>query len=193
MQEQLPLEKPAAEKSPYFELYDWMDCIVYSVLVVVLLLSFRLIGVDGTSMVPTLQDGDRVLLQSIFYKPQAGDIVVFTKLQSPLVKRIIATEGQIVDIDFAQGIVYVDNVPLDEPYINELTFTDEGTEFPLTLGDVSFPVEVPQGCVFVLGDNRNHSSDSRVSQVGMVDTRHILGKISFRLLPFSSFGKIAYS
>ena len=103
MQEQLPLEKPSAEKSPYFELYDWMDCIVYSVLVVVLLLSFcfRLIGVDGTSMVPTLQDGDRVLLQSIFYKPQAGDIVVFTKLQSPLVKRIIATEGQIVDIDFA--------------------------------------------------------------------------------------------
>ena len=186
MQEQLPLEKPAAEKSPYFELYDWMDCIVYSVLVVVLLLSFcfRLIGVDGTSMVPTLQDGDRVLLQSIFYKPQAGDIVVFTKLQSPLVKRIIATEGQIVDIDFAQGIVYVDNVPLDEPYINELT---------TTIGDVSFPVEVPQGCVFVLGDNRNHSSDSRVSQVGMVDTRHILGKISFRLLPFSSFGKIAYS
>ena len=186
MQEQLPLEKPAAEKSPYFELYDWMDCIVYSVLVVVLLLSFcfRLIGVDGTSMVPTLQDGDRVLLQSIFYKPQAGDIVVFTKLQSPLVKRIIATEGQIVDIDFAQGIVYVDNVPLDEPYINELTTRS---------GDVSFPVEVPQGCVFVLGDNRNHSSDSRVSQVGMVDTRHILGKFSFRLLPFSSFGKIAYS
>lgn len=186
MQEQLPVEKPAAEKSPYFELYDWMDCIVYSVLVVVLLLSFcfRLIGVDGSSMVPTLQDGDRVLLQSIFYKPQAGDIVVFTKLQSPLVKRIIATEGQIVDIDFAQGIVYVDNVPLDEPYINELTTTS---------GDVSFPVEVPQGCVFVLGDNRNHSSDSRVSQVGMVDVRHILGKISFRIMPFSSFGKIAYS
>ena len=183
MQEQLPLEKPAAEKSPYFELYDWMDCIVYSVLVVVLLLSFcfRLIGVDGTSMVPTLQDGDRVLLQSIFYKPQAGDIVVFTKLQSPLVKRIIATEGQIVDIDFAQGIVYVDNVPLDEPYINELTTTS---------GDVSFPVEVPQGCVFVLGDNRNHSSDSRDVSIGMIDLRQVMGRAVFRFFPVSAAGAL---
>ena len=184
MQEQLPLEKPAAEKSPYFELYDWMDCIVYSVLVVVLLLSFcfRLIGVDGTSMVPTLQDGDRVLLQSIFYKPQAGDIVVFTKLQSPLVKRIIATEGQIVDIDFAQGIVYVDNVPLDEPYINELTTTS---------GDVSFPVEVPQGCVFVLGDNRNDSTDSRFTLEGQVPEEQILGKVLWVLWPAGRFGGVA--
>ena len=186
MEEQRPLAETQKKKSPYFELYDWMDCIVYSVLVVVLLLSFcfRLIGVDGTSMVPTLQDCDRVLLRSMFYEPQAGDIVVFSKLKNPLVKRIIATEGQVVDIDFMQGVVYVDDVPLDEPYINEPT---------QTRGDVSFPVEVPPGCVFVMGDNRNHSSDSRVLEVGMVDVRHILGKISYRIMPFSSFGKITYS
>ena len=181
MQEQLPLEKPAAEKSPYFELYDWMDCIVYSVLVVVLLLSFcfRLIGVDGTSMVPTLQDGDRLLVLNSLLDDdyQYGDIVVLRKdtfMTEPIVKRVIATEGQTVDIDFASGSVYVDGELLEEDYINEPTYVEEGTEFPLT---------VPEGSIFVMGDNRNHSSDSRSSDLGTVDTRYVIGRAVFLLFP----------
>ncbi|MBQ3390887.1 MAG: signal peptidase I [Clostridia bacterium] len=176
----------APQKSRYFELYDWWDCLVYSVLIVVLILSFgvRLIGVDGTSMVPTLQDQDRVLLRSAFYTPKAGDIVVFSKLSEPLVKRIVATEGQIVDIDWDNGVVYVDGVAQYEPYVNEPTYKS---------GTVAFPVMVPSGCVFVMGDNRNRSTDSRWVEVGMVDTRHILGKVFFRIMPFSEFGLIANS
>ena len=91
-------------------------------------------------------------------------------LEEPIVKRVIATEGQTVDIDFEAGVVYVDGEALDEPYINEPTYMEEGTEFPLT---------VPEGCIFVMGDNRNHSSDSRDSRLGTVDTRCVLGKAVF--------------
>lgn len=156
------------------DLYEWTQALVCSVLAVVLLFTFviRLIGVDGHSMVPTLQDGDRLLvLNSLLYDDyQYGDIVVLRKdsfMEEPIVKRVIATEGQTVDIDFETGSVWVDGQLLDEPYINELTFLEEGTEFPLT---------VPDGCIFVMGDNRNHSSDSRDSRLGTVDTRYVIGK-----------------
>ena len=163
------------------ELYEWVQALVGSVLVVVLVFTFviRLIGVDGHSMVPTLQDGDRLLgLNSMLdddYK--YGDIVVLRKdtfLEEPIVKRVIATEGQTVDIDFSSGSVYVDGVLLKEDYIHELTFLEEGTEFPLT---------VPEGSVFVMGDNRNHSSDSRDSRLGTVDTRYVIGKAVFLAFP----------
>lgn len=156
------------------DLYEWTQALVCSVLAVVLLFTFviRLIGVDGHSMVPTLQDGDRLLvLNSLLYDDyQYGDIVVLRKdsfMEEPIVKRVIATEGQTVDIDFETGSVWVDGQLLDEPYIHELTFLEEGTEFPLT---------VPDGCIFVMGDNRNHSSDSRDSRLGTVDTRYVIGK-----------------
>ncbi|SFP53650.1 signal peptidase I [Oscillibacter sp. PC13] len=156
------------------DLYEWVQALVCSVLAVVLLFTFviRLIGVDGHSMVPTLQDGDRLLvLNSMLYDDyQYGDVVVLRKdafLEEPIVKRVIATAGQLVEIDFENGSVRVDGKLLDEPYINELTFLDEGTEFPLT---------VPEGCIFVMGDNRNHSSDSRDSRLGTVDTRYVIGK-----------------
>ena len=156
------------------ELYEWVQALVGSVLVVVLVFTFviRLIGVDGHSMVPTLQDGDRLLvLNSMLYNDyKYGDIVVLRKeafLEEPIVKRVIATEGQTVDIDFSTGSVYVDGVLLKEDYINELTFEEEGTEFPLT---------VPEGSIFVMGDNRNHSSDSRDSRLGTVDSRYVIGK-----------------
>ena len=167
-------------------LIDWVDSAVYSVLIVILLFSFcfRYVGVDGSSMYPTLKDKDQILLNSAFCQPENGDIVVFTKLSQPLVKRIIASEGQVVDIDKEAGIVYVDGVPLSEPYINEPT---------RTLSDVDFPGKVPPGCFFVLGDNRNASSDSRSSIVGMVDERHVIGKVVFRLTPLPTFGKIEYS
>ena len=130
-------------------------------------------------MLQTLQHGDRLLiLNSILnddYK--YGDIVVLRKesfSQEPIVKRVIATEGQTVDIDFNNGIVYVDGEVLQEDYINEPTFTAEGTEFPLTLGE---------GEIFVMGDNRNHSGDSRASELGAVDTRHVIGKAVILAFP----------
>jgi signal peptidase I len=163
------------------DLYEWVQALVCSVLAVVVLFTFvvRLIGVDGHSMVPTLQDGDRLLvLNSMLYDDyRYGDIVVLRKdtfLEEPIVKRVIATEGQTVDIDFDMGAVYVDGTLLKEEYINELTFLEEGTEFPLT---------VPEGSIFVMGDNRNHSSDSRDSRLGTVDTRYVIGKAVFLAFP----------
>ena len=163
------------------ELYEWVQALVGSVLAVVLVFTFviRLIGVDGHSMVPTLQDGDRLLvLNSIWdHDYQYGDIVVLRKdtfLEEPIVKRVIATGGQTVDIDFGEGVVYVDGTALEEDYINELTYLEEGTEFPLT---------VPEGAVFVMGDNRNRSSDSRDSRLGTVDTRYVIGKAVFLAFP----------
>ena len=163
------------------ELYEWVQALVCSVLTVVLLFTFviRLIGVDGHSMVPTLQDGDRLLvLNSILYDDyKYGDIVVLRKdtfLKDPIVKRVIATENQTVDIDFSTGSVYVDGALLKENYINELTFLEEGTEFPLT---------VPENSIFVMGDNRNHSSDSRDSRLGTVDNRYVIGKAVFLAFP----------
>ena len=150
-------------------------------LAVVLLFTFgvRLIGVDGHSMVPSLQDGDRLLvLNSTLcggYAP--GDVVVLRKesfLPTPIVKRVIATEGQVVDIDFTSGTVFVDGKPLQEDYTSERTYTAEGTEFPLT---------VPEGSVFVLGDNRNHSTDSRDARLGTVDERYIIGRAVYLAFP----------
>ena len=163
-----------AERVAGRETYEWVRSLVGAVLVITLLFTFvvRLMGVDGHSMVPTLQDGDRLLvLNSMLYDDyKYGDIVVLRKssfLSEPIVKRVIATEGQTVDIDFSTGSVYVDGVLLKEDYINELTFTEEGTEFPLT---------VPEGSIFVMGDNRNHSNDSRDSRLGTVDSRYVIGK-----------------
>ena len=163
------------------DIYDWIQALVGSVLAVVLLFTFviRLVGVDGHSMVPTLQDGDRLLVLNAMLDNdyEYGDIVVLRKdtfLEEPIVKRVIATEGQTVDIDFVSGAVYVDGELLEEDYINEPTYVEEGTEFPLT---------VPEGSIFVMGDNRNHSSDSRSSDLGTVDTRYVIGKAVFLLFP----------
>ncbi len=183
-EEQDPEEMPDKAKVARGEIFDWFDSLVFSVVTVVLVLSFvfRIVGVDGISMTPTLIDFDRVIMWELGYTPEVGDVVVVTKLESPLVKRIIAMEGQTVDIDFNQGIVYVDGRALDEPYINEPTYRSE---------DIIFPLVVPQGHVFVMGDNRNYSSDSRSSIVGFIDERYILGKVVLRVLPMSEFGFIS--
>ena len=177
MQEKELNEKEAKGR----ELYEWVQALVYSVLAVVLLFTFviRLIGVDGSSMEPTLKHGDRLLvLNSLLYSDyQYGDVVVLRKdtfLQEPVVKRVIATENQTVDIDFDAGEVYVDDVLLDEDYILEQTYVDEGMSFPLT---------VPEGSIFVMGDNRNHSTDSRDTRLGTVDTRYVIGKAVLLLVP----------
>ena len=173
--------KKRAERSGR-EAYEWVQTLVCSVLAVVLVFTFAVRGfrVDGQSMRETLQDGDMLLILNdhlcMGYQP--GDIVVLRKASfrdgKPLVKRVIALAGQTVDIDFKTGSVYVDGALLKEDYINELTFLDEGTEFPLT---------VPEDCVFVLGDNRNHSSDSRDFRLGTVDIRYVIGKAVFLAFP----------
>jgi signal peptidase I len=157
-------------------------------LMVVFLVMFRLIVVSGDSMYSTLVDGDYLLLLSnVFYQePEHGDIIVISKQNfdngAPIVKRVIASEGQIVDIDFERGIVYVDGLPLEEDYINSPTTVYEG---------VNFPVIVEEGCFFVLGDNRGVSKDSRSPEIGFVDRREILGKAIFLLLPGTNHGMSA--
>lgn len=173
--------KEEEKKSAGRDLYEWVQALVCSVLAVVLVFTFvvRLIGVDGHSMVPTLQHGDRLLvLNSMFYDDyKYGDIVVLRKdtfMKEPIVKRVIATGGQTVDIDFSAGVVYVDGAPLKEDYVNDLTFEEEGTEFPLT---------VPEGSIFVMGDNRNHSNDSRDYRLGTIDARFVIGRAVFLTFP----------
>ena len=164
------------------DLYEWVQSLVGSVLVVVAIFTFviRMMGVDGHSMLNTLQHGDHLLVVNsmLYHDYKYGDIVILRKNgvfdDDPIVKRVIAVEGQTVDIDFAEGIVYVDGEALEEDYIREPTYTAEGTEFPLT---------VPEGSIFVMGDNRNGSSDSRDYRLGTVDTRYVIGKAAFLIFP----------
>ncbi len=168
----------------YNVLSDLVSCLVF--VTILFVFAIRLVGVDGQSMYPTLQDGDRLTLLSNFvYRPEVGDIVVLKAPgfeQGPLVKRVIAMDGQTVDIDFETGDVWVDGVLLDEPYINDPTTRYEGVNFPLT---------VPEGYVFVLGDNRLHSSDSRDPSIGCIDKRYVLGKALQVIYPISRFGGVS--
>ena len=169
-------------RPPGQELYEWVQALVCSVLAVVTAFTFavRIIGVSGGSMRETLQNGDLLLVLNGQlcgdYAP--GDIVILRKADfhegSPIVKRVIATAGQTVDIDFAAGTVYVDGAALSEPYTREPTFTDEGAAFPLT---------VPEGCLFVMGDNRNDSDDSRNPELGPVDVRGVIGRAFYLAVP----------
>ena len=161
--------------------YDWARSLIAAVVGVVLLFTFlaRLIGVSGPSMQNTLYTGDRILvLNSLLCDFQPGDVVVVDAYNAPLdetlVKRIIAVGGQTVDIDFITGTVYVDGEALDEPYIKEPTYTADGVSFPLTLEEDE---------VFIMGDNRNHSTDSRSIQLGPVKEGYIQGKAVFLLFP----------
>ena len=176
--EQKQKKQMSWQQNAVLYLHDLVYLLAAIMLVFILL--FRIVIVDGTSMNQTLLHGDYLLLMSnTFYRnPQYGDIVVISKDSfddgDPIVKRVIATEGQTVDIDFYAGIVYVDGIALDEPYVNTPTNTEGGMLFPLT---------VEEGCVFVMGDNRNRSRDSRYPEIGQVDEREILGKAIFLILP----------
>lgn len=168
------------------DILDWYDALVFALAVLVLLFAFcaRIVVVSGSSMNDTLTDGDRLLVQSTFYTPQRGDVVVvdgYINYGKPLVKRVIAKGGDTVDIDTDAGLVYVNGEALDEPY------TPEGT---LSAGDVTFPLTVPEGTLFLMGDNRQHSTDSRSSSIGFIDERDILGKVLLRLYPFGKIGVI---
>ena len=176
-------KKPKPEERS--NLYDWVQCLVAALLICVLVFAFliRIIGIVGNSMNPTFEDGDSVVISKLFYEPKQGDVVVLRKfnLDEPIIKRVVATEGQTVEIDFVKGIVYVDGQALDEPYIKEPTYTAL---------DFNGSVTVPENSVFVMGDNRNDSLDSRLGIVGCVDERYIMGKVLFRLLPYNKFGSV---
>ena len=176
-------EKPGFSKSLVMYLHDL--CWMLAVVMILFLIFFRIIVVSGPSMKMTLLDGDYLLLISnMFYRePEKGDVVVVSKQDydngKPIVKRVIATEGQIVDMDFANGIVYVDGLPLEEDYINTPTNLDEGSVFPQI---------VEEDHVFVMGDNRNNSKDSRSLEIGQVDKREVLGKVALLMVPGTDHG-----
>ena len=175
-------EKMNPASSQRADIYDWIQCIIAALIVCVLIFVFvaRMVNVVGSSMYPTLEDNDKIVICNLFYTPKQGDIVVLRKdtfMNDPIVKRVIALENQVVNIDFENGIVYVDNVALKEPFINELTHDRENFDGPFT---------VPKGCVFVMGDNRNHSTDSRAASLGAVDTRYIMGRVYCTVFPLKN-------
>ncbi len=177
------------KKSPFVSgCYEWMEALITSLIVVVMVFTFlfRVVNVSGSSMLPTLESSDRVLLSSLFYTPRQGDVVVISRtvgLDKPIIKRVIATEGQTVDIDFETGMVIVDGEILDESAYIENGITTQAS-------DMEFPAQVPPGHIFVLGDNRSVSKDSRSSDVGMVDVRYVLGKAQWIVFPLDRFGSI---
>lgn len=177
------------------ELIEWLGVVASALIIVVILFGFvfRVAIISGDSMKNTLIDRDVVVISNFNYKPKQGDIVVVSRNaentpesmreeNGPIIKRVIATEFQIVNIDFETGTVYIDNMPLDEPYISTPT---------LQKYDIEFPVTVPEGHIFVLGDNREVSLDSRSSRIGeggMIDTRYVLGHAVYRIFPFDKMG-----
>lgn len=158
--------------------YENVSMIAVGAVAVMLIFTFgfRVSGIEGTSMLPTLEDGDRVVLTAYDGNPQKGQVIISVQPNAfgkPVVKRIIATENQTVDIDFTEGKVYVDGILLSEPYINNLTINSD---------DVAFPVTVPEGHVFVMGDNRQGSTDSRSTKIGFIDENYILGVVKYRMV-----------
>ncbi len=186
MQEPLQPQEPKINRMG--ELYEWVESALFAVIVMLTIFTFfvRPATVDGSSMVPTLHNAERLVLQQFGYSDlEYGDIVVVDRTKDgepPIVKRVIGKGGDTIYIDFETHDVWRNDELLDEPYINEPT----ANQF-----DIEFPVEVPQGCVFVMGDNRNHSLDSRSSDIGMVDLRCVMGKAIFRFFPLSKIGGIS--
>lgn len=162
--------------------YEWVHSLVFAVAIVVILLTFfvRLVDVSGTSMLQTLQNNDKVIVSNLLYTPKTGDIVVVSKgakYAEPIIKRVIATEGQTLSIDFDKESVVVDGVELKEDYIQGHTHKEDG----------EIPAVIPKGKVFVLGDNRGVSMDSRSKTIGLIDVKDIIGKADLVVFPFKDF------
>lgn len=201
-------EKSVEKKTNFFDdLMDLVESVIFSIFIVTLIFTFlfRIATVDGPSMLDTLHDKDRLIISHLFYEPKQGDIIIINNKngfiydemqeniiktrginvdgsEKKIVKRIVAVGGQEINIDFKKGKVYIDGVEISEPYIKEPTFRDEGA--------FKFPITVPEGYVFVMGDNRDKSKDSRDSQIGFVPVEEIMGKVIFRIYPFKTLGMV---
>lgn len=180
----------SSDEAPKFnikkELLDWGVSIIVAVVIALIIRTyvFTLVRVDGLSMSPTLSHGDTLYTNRFFYTPENGDIIIFrppNSVETPYVKRVIATAGQTVVVDGKNHTVTVDGKVLDEPYIKEPM---------LSGGTMQYPCTVPEGYVFVLGDNRNNSRDSRDATVGLIPLSNVIGKATFRILPISEFGSL---
>lgn len=207
--EQIPKEETAMEApenkervNPLQTIFEWLEIVVISFLIVLTVITFfvRHSPVNGSSMYPTLHDRDILLISNLFYTPERGDIVVVQDngttigLAEPLVKRIIAIGGDTVDIDFDNWIITVTTaegetiIYKDEPYVNYVTAPMKKSAFPM-----NYPLKVKEGYLFVMGDNRNGSSDSRDSRIGLLDERYVVGHVLFRLFPLNRIGSMLNS
>lgn len=201
-QQKIPEGSPDnIQKSRSFaaDMIDYIEIFVFSICITLLIFSFfaRICKVDGPSMNNTLYDGEALIISDIAYKPKQNDVIVFHQTSTdypaynePIVKRVIAVGGQYVKIDFTNALVYVSDDEIFDPndIINEQSyiFLDVGK---WNRGGI-METYVPEGKLFVMGDNRNNSADSRSGAIGLVDERRVLGKVLFRITPLSKFGSI---
>ncbi|HEX2985534.1 MAG TPA: signal peptidase I [Caproiciproducens sp.] len=168
--------------------YGWIESLITSLIAAVLVftLFFRIVAVSGPSMLPTVRSGDRVILSGFAYHPHRNDVVVIThtaKVTEPIIKRVIALENEVVDIDFQTGTILINGIPLKESAYLRKGIVGQNSDY-------RYPLKVPKGHVFVLGDNRAISNDSRFQDIGMIDQQFILGKAQFIVFPFDRVGKI---
>ena len=178
------IEAEKEEERLRVSVYEWVESAIFALLCVTLIFSFafRIVGVSGSSMVDTLHNGDRLMMVNVGYQPDYGDIVIIRRdTEEPIVKRVIAMAGDSISIDPENETVYRNGELLEEPYLDCTTPALYGFTGPYT---------VPEGTVFVMGDNRHNSHDSRSDDIGAVPLSHIMGKAVFRIWPLSAFGKI---
>ena len=166
--------------------YDWIRCIVFAIAIVVICLTFvfRLVDVEGTSMNDTLETNDKVVVTNLFYTPHNNDIVVIShaeEYEKPIIKRVIAVEGQTIKLDYENEKIIVDGIEISEPYI-------KGTTFSGNFGNSIIPEVIPEGKIFVMGDNRQVSLDSRSTKIGLIDVDDVIGKAQLVAFPFNHFG-----
>ena len=174
-------------------LYDWLSTLFLAVVVILLVMTFfvRQVTVKGNSMNDTLQTQDRLLVSSFLYHPQNGDIVIVTHgdvshgdvYDDAIIKRVIAVEGQHLEINYETSEIYVDGKLVEEPYA-------KGRTIPLS-NPTPIPEVIPKGYVFVMGDNRKDSLDSRSARIGLIPVENIIGKAFWRIQPFSTFGGVS--
>ena len=180
------MKNTASKSKVIFAVLDFAKPILVVLIVFALMtgMGFRVARVEGASMNSTLESGELIAVSNFFYTPKTGDIIVISKgepLNRKIVKRVIATEGQSLKLDYDNDKIYVDGKELDEPYI-------DGSTFNGNQGNYEIPSVIPAGKLFVMGDNRGVSLDSRNTSVGLIDKEEIIGKAQFAFFPFDRLG-----